>query len=82
MGGDGAQAWVWSLALPLTSWAARGLPLSVSDPQFSHLQDGGHNAQRIKEIERDILCKQDRGLHWWLSGKESTHQCRKHEFDP
>ena len=21
-------------------------------------------------------------LPWWLSGKESAHQCRKHEFDP
>ena len=57
MGGDGAQTWVWSLALPLTSWAAQGPPLSVSDPQFSHLQNGDHNAQRIKEIEQDLLCK-------------------------
>ena len=23
-----------------------------------------------------------RGLPWWLSGKESTCQCRGHEFDP
>ena len=22
------------------------------------------------------------GLPWWLSGKESTCQCREHEFDP
>ena len=22
------------------------------------------------------------GLPWWLSGKESTCQCRRHEFDP
>ena len=22
------------------------------------------------------------GLPWWLSGKESTCQCRRHRFDP
>ena len=22
------------------------------------------------------------GLHWWLSGKESSGKCRKHGFDP
>ena len=22
------------------------------------------------------------GLPWWLSGKESACQCRRHEFDP
>ena len=22
------------------------------------------------------------GLPWWLSGKESTYQCRRHAFDP
>ena len=22
------------------------------------------------------------GLPWWLSGKESAHQCRRHTFDP
>ena len=22
------------------------------------------------------------GLPWWLSGKESAHQCRRHRFDP
>ena len=22
------------------------------------------------------------GLAWWLSGKESTCQCRRHGFDP
>ena len=21
-------------------------------------------------------------FYWWLSGKESTHQCRRHRFDP
>ena len=25
---------------------------------------------------------QDFGLPWWLSGKESTCQCRKHRFNP
>ena len=23
-----------------------------------------------------------RGIPWWLSGKESSHQCRRHRFDP
>ena len=22
------------------------------------------------------------GLPWWLSGKESAYQCRRHSFDP
>ena len=31
----------------------------------------------IREIKIII-----RGLPWWLIGKESTCQCRKHGFDP
>ena len=26
--------------------------------------------------------KEHSGLHWWLSGKESTCQCRRQRFDP
>ena len=26
--------------------------------------------------------RQIQGLPWWLSGKESTCQCRRQEFDP
>ena len=28
------------------------------------------------------LKKWGEGLPWWLSGKESTHQCRRHRFNP
>ena len=26
--------------------------------------------------------KHCKGLPWWLSGKESACQCKRHEFDP
>ena len=29
-----------------------------------------------------MLRKQNTGLSWWLSGKESTCQRRRHRFDP
>ena len=28
------------------------------------------------------FCLIGKGLPWWLSGKESTCQCRSHRFDP
>jgi len=28
------------------------------------------------------LIKLNQGLSWWLSGEESTSQCRRHGFDP
>ena len=31
--------------------------------------------------KRDVK-KRQTGLPWWLSGKESTCQCRRHRFDP
>ena len=27
-------------------------------------------------------CILSKGLPWWVSGKESAFQCRRHEFDP
>ena len=33
-----------------------------------------HNAKTVKHLEE--------GLPWWLSGKESTCQCRRHRFNP
>ena len=33
-------------------------------------------------MARKTLFKTIAGLPWWLSGKESTCQCRKHKFDP
>ena len=29
-----------------------------------------------------VIKNTSRGLPWWLSGKESTCQCRGHGFDP
>ena len=30
-----------------------------------------------------MTCQErNRGLAWWLSGKESSYQCRRHGFDP
>ena len=34
-------------------------------------------------MEEKMLVKIDQtGLPWWLSGKESASQCRRHGFDP
>ena len=29
-----------------------------------------------------LLLNNYRGLPWWLSGKESACQCRRHQFNP
>ena len=33
-------------------------------------------------LDRQCLLKVDLGLPWWLSGKESSCQCRRHRFNP
>ena len=38
--------------------------------------------KKRKRFYKLILKDTFLGLPWWLSGKESTHQCRKLEFDP
>ena len=35
-----------------------------------------------KENLKKIIIKSWRGLSWWLRGKESTCQCRRHGFQP
>ena len=35
------------------------------------------NKKEKKKIEKGSL-----GLPWWLSGEESTYQCRRYGFDP
>ena len=37
---------------------------------------------RTFTTKRTIKKKKIQGLLWWLSGKESTCQCRRHRFDP
>ena len=39
------------------------------------------NFSVIQEL-RSRVKKYHQGLHWWLSGKESTCQCRRHGFNP
>ena len=38
--------------------------------------------KRHAQTRRKYLQKYSWGLPWWLSGKESACQCRKHRFDP
>ena len=41
--------------------------------------------KRKNEIRNNLLTIKSefaQGLLWWLSGKESTCQCRRHRFDP
>ena len=41
------------------------------------------NLQKLTVIRTQMLgFKPLKGLPWWLSGKESTCQCRRHRFDP
>ena len=35
-----------------------------------------------RTCQDQISLQHQGGLPWWLSGKESTCQCRRHEFDP
>ena len=32
--------------------------------------------------EMEVGKKEGQGLPCWISGKESTYQCRRHRFDP
>ena len=34
------------------------------------------------ELQSLVICVLTKGLPGWLSGKESTRQCRRHEFNP
>ena len=36
----------------------------------------------MEERCKNRYCLRSFGLPWWLSGKESTCQCRRHKFDP
>ena len=44
--------------------------------EIFHLKDG---YLRSRKWFKNYKCI---GLLWWLSGKESTYQCRRHRFDP
>ena len=50
---------------------------------FSYLTRGP-NHWTPKEVPKllDIFKKQHHKLPWWLSGKESACQCRRHGLDP
>ena len=38
--------------------------------------------QGIERVERFVLWEWYSVLPWWLGGKKSTCQCRRHGFDP
>ena len=46
---------------------------------WSHSVANKYKAKRCEMISH--WSKQKRRF-WWLSGKESTYQCRRHRFDP
>ena len=78
-------------------WEGNGYPLQYSGPGASRRQRNlvGYSPRGWKVsgmTEWLTLCiwqvfltwcfEGSLVLPWWLSGKESTYQCRRHEFDP
>ena len=55
----------------------RGEACTLFEDLNIRLWDGAGRGERSFG-ERSLL----RGPPWWLSGKESTHQCRKRRFSP
>ena len=72
--------------------------LKMSEPgvESLHLEDSTHGSRRVRRgglqwvlsgpgyVDRGtkVLKRLERGLPWWLSGKESACQGRRHRFDP
>ena len=44
--------------------------------------DANSLAKKFHVITEANGKKKNQGLPWWLNGKESAYQCRRHGFDP
>ena len=55
-----------------------------SVPQADRKLGGWGVLLEVRLSQRDFTFVKTviQGLPWWLSGKESTCQCRRHRFDP
>ena len=69
----------------------RKLPATLRSAQAVWRHDVSGSNSHIYKVKRNrwdfnnVFCLtlsiQDNGLPWWLSGKESACQCRRHRFD-
>ena len=66
-------------------WGSRGLGLIISKSVASGERQ---NVVLVKmtvgpeALQQGVLFKKNHTGLWWLSGKESACQCRRHGFDP
>ena len=72
------------------------LKMSKPGVESLHLEESTHGFHRVRRgglpqarsgpgyVDRGTkaLKRLERGLPWWLSGKESAHQGRRHRYDP
>ena len=65
----------------MRSYQTRVIPNAIAGViiRKDHLD---RDRQRIPCEDRGKGAWLDAGLPWWLSGKESAYQCRRHEFSP
>ena len=81
-------AWVQSLVRDLRSHifmvytACPQAPTVTSPPTPLPPVEMKNQRGRAWSGEASDNQNKERGLPWWLSGKESTCQCRRHGFDP
>ena len=62
------------------------LPHKISrndrEDTFKKFKKNPRKTRKTAINKSGMLRKQNTGLSWWLSGKESTYQRRRHRFDP